>query len=222
MNLTAHALLFDMDGTLVDSTVVVERTWHAFAERHGLDGDAVLASAHGRRTAETVAAHAPAGIDLQAETTRIEADEVLATDGVVAVAGAAELLAQIPAGGWALVTSASRALAESRMGAAGLAMPLEVISADDVRNGKPDPEGYLAAAERLGVDARQAIVLEDARAGIEAGLASGAQVLVIGAHAGPSADGLPRIPDFRGVSVEPAADGQLRLRRVGLPGNGGS
>lgn len=211
MILTARALLVDMDGTLVDSTAAVERSWRAFAGRHGLDADAVIASAHGRRTVETVVAHAPAGVDVAAETERIEAEEVNATEGIVAVPGAPELLARIPPGGWALVTSAGRALAASRMGVAGLPLPREIVSADDTRAGKPDPEGYLAAAARLGIDARDTVVLEDADPGIQAGLASGATVLVVGTRAGAAAAGLPRVADLRGLSVERAAGGRLTL-----------
>lgn len=219
MTLTAQALLFDMDGTLVDSTVVVVQTWRDFAARHGLDAEVVLASAHGRRTGETVRAHAPAGVDVDAETARIEAAEIVTTDGIVAVPGAADLLATLPPDRWALVTSAGLALAESRMAAAGLAMPARVVSADDVSEGKPHPEGYLAGAATLGVPASETIVLEDAAAGIEAGRASGAQVLVVGDQAGAAGEGLPQVTDFRELRVELDATGRFALHgaRVGVP-----
>ncbi|GAA4913937.1 HAD-IA family hydrolase [Streptomyces coeruleoprunus] len=208
--LTAHVLLFDMDGTLVDSTEAVERTWRRFAVRHGLDAEVILASAHGRRTAETVARHAPQGVDVAAETEWLVARDIADTRGTVAVPGAAELLAALPPGRWALVTSAGRELAERRMAAAGLPMPDVVVSADDVRRGKPDPEGYLAAAARLGVPPTAAVVFEDAELGLEAAHAAGGSAVVVGPHEGPAALGVPRIADFRDVTVTTTAAG-LRL-----------
>ncbi len=196
------ALLFDMDGTLVDSTAVVERTWRAFADRHRLDVHRILAVSHGRRTEETVAEFAPPGVDADAEARQLIAQEVVDTEGIVAVPGAARLLSSLLPGTWALVTSAGRALAEARMRAAGLPVPPVVISADDVTTGKPSPEGYLAAAGRLGIMAEQAIVFEDAEAGVLAARASGARTVVVGRCAAPSTDGLDRVADLHGVHVE--------------------
>ncbi|MER7001234.1 HAD-IA family hydrolase [Streptomyces sp. NPDC000410] len=210
IELTAQALLFDMDGTLVDSTTAVERTWRRFADRHGLDAEAILAGSHGQRTAETVARHAPPGADVAAETAWLVAQDVADTRGTVAVPGAAALLAALPPHRWALVTSAGRELAVRRMAAAGLPLPEVVISADDVRRGKPDPEGYLAAAARLGVDPSAAVVFEDAELGLEAAHAAGAPAVVVGPHAGPATAGLPRLADFRAVSVK-ATDSGVRL-----------
>jgi sugar-phosphatase len=198
---SAAALLFDMDGTLVDSTTVIERTWRSFASRHGLDAEQVLASSHGRRTEETVAAFAPAGVDIVAEARRLVAQEVLDIEGIVALPGAAGLLASLPEDRWALVTSAGRDLAEARMGAAGLPVPSVVISADDVTAGKPSPEGYLAAADRLGVLPHQTVVFEDAEAGVLAARASGARTVVVGACAVSAAEGLDRVADLRRVRV---------------------
>ncbi|MFD4522523.1 HAD-IA family hydrolase [Streptomyces sp. NPDC058470] len=208
--LTAQALLFDMDGTLIDSTEAVERTWRRFAARHGLDPAAILAGAHGQRTAETVAAHAPPGTDVDAETAWLVSQDVADTRGTVALPGAAELLAKLPAGRWALVTSAGRELAVRRMAAAGLPLPDVVVTADDVRRGKPDPEGYLAAAVRLGVDPRATIVFEDAELGLLAGRAAGGYTVVVGPHGGSAAEGRPRIADYRDATVADSGDG-LRL-----------
>ncbi|MFR9730974.1 HAD-IA family hydrolase [Saccharopolyspora sp. MS10] len=203
--LAPRALLFDMDGTLVDSTAVVERTWRDFAERHGLDVADILAGSHGRRSGETIAQHLPSGADLAAETARVDAQEMRDLNGVVAVPGAAELLAGLPAGSWALVTSAGADLAARRMAAAGLPMPGVVVTAEDVRHGKPDPEGYRKAAAGLGVPPEATVVFEDAEAGIAAGRAAGARVVVVGSHGGAAAEGLARIPDFCHVRV--AAEG---------------
>ncbi|QCW79470.1 TIM barrel protein [Streptomyces sp. S6] len=137
--LTAQTLLFDMDGTLVDSTEAVARTWSRFARRHGLDAGRILASAHGQRTAETVAAHAPPGTDVEAETAWLVGQDLADTGGTVAVPGAAELLAALPPHRWALVTSAGQELAVRRMAAAGLPLPDVLISADDVREASRRP-----------------------------------------------------------------------------------
>ncbi|MFI9175634.1 HAD-IA family hydrolase [Streptomyces lincolnensis] len=206
-----EALLFDMDGTLVDSTVVVERTWRRFAARHGLDAEAILATAHGRRTGETVAAYVPAGVDAAAETARLVAEEVEDVDGIVPVPGAAELLASLPEGCWAVVTSAGRELTHRRMAAAGLPLPPLLISADDVREGKPSPEGYLAAAAALAVDPAATVVFEDAEAGLRAAVASGGAPVVVGAHGGTAAKGLPRVRDLRDVTVTGAGLGALHV-----------
>lgn len=209
--LTAQTLLFDMDGTLVDSTAAVARTWGRFAARHGLDAAEVLASAHGQRTAETVAAHAPAGTDLAAETAWLVAQDVADTDGTVAVPGAAAFLASLPADRWALVTSAGRDLAVRRMAAAGLPLPGVLVSADDVAAGKPSPEGFLKAAAMLGADPASAVVFEDAELGLLAARAAGCYPVVVGGHDGPAAQGRPRIPDFTAVSCTSSETDGLRL-----------
>lgn len=204
----ARALLLDMDGTLVDSTAVVERTWRRFAARHGLDPAAILAGSHGRRTGETVALHAPPGVDVAAETTRLEAEEVADVEGVVAVPGAAELLAGLPPDRWAVVTSAGRELTARRMAAAGLDLPPAVVTADDVTHGKPSPEGYIAAAGRLGARPGEALVFEDAEAGMRAAEAAGARWVAVGRHRVP--EGLKptaRVADLRGVHLRVEVDG---------------
>ncbi|WPZ37193.1 HAD family hydrolase (plasmid) [Thalassobaculum sp. OXR-137] len=174
-----HALLFDMDGTLVNSIAVVERTWTRFADRHGIDADKVLAACHGRRTSETVADFAPPGVSIAEETARIDAEELADFDGIVEVEGATKLLKSIPAGRWAVVTSADRNLANLRMAAAGLPLPQVMVTAEDVMIGKPAPDGYLAAAEALGVTPANCLVFEDAPAGIQAGNAAGAKVIAV-------------------------------------------
>ncbi|MCJ7858153.1 HAD-IA family hydrolase [Corynebacterium kalidii] len=175
---TVAAILFDIDGTLVDSTPAVNRAWRSWAARHGIDADAVLAVCHGRRSADTIAEFLPAE-DVAAEAEELERVEAADVDGVVALPGAAELLAALPESAWAAVTSGSRALMRARLAAAGLPVPEVLVAAEDVTEGKPDPQGYRAAARRLGVDPADCLVLEDAPAGLGAGRAAGGRVLAV-------------------------------------------
>lgn len=195
-SLRARAALFDMDGTLVDSTAVVEVMWSAFAERFDLDRATVLGAIHGVRAADSVRRFAPAGSDVAAIVAELDADELEHTEGTVAIPGAIAFLASLPRERVALVTSASPALAAGRLAAAGVTSPDTVVTAHDVANGKPAPDCYLAAAARLGVAATDAIVFEDAEAGIRAGLDAGMRVVVVGSHESPSTHGLPRIPHY--------------------------
>ena len=178
----AKALLFDMDGTLLDSTESVERMWRSFANLHGLDLDEILAKDRGRRTFDTVAFFAPKHIDVQEETARLTALEIADTKGVKAIAGAREFLQAILLGKWAIVTSAHLELATSRMNAAGLPIPKVLITAEDVKQGKPSPEGYLLAAQKLQVAPEECIIFEDAPSGITAAVNAGIRVIAVGEH----------------------------------------
>jgi sugar-phosphatase len=176
--LRCAAVLFDMDGTLVDSRACVERTWRAWCARHGLDAEALLRNSHGRRNHETVRIAAP-HLDPAPEIAALVAAEEACRDGIVAVRGAASLLAALPPWRWAVVTSAWRRLAELRLRLAGLPTPQILVTADEVRRGKPDPEGYLRAAELLGVRPESCVVVEDAPAGTGAARAAGMRVVGI-------------------------------------------
>lgn len=211
--LTGAVLLFDMDGTLVDSTASVERAWTRFAARHGLDAAAILAVAHGRPTIEVVAEFAPAGVDAKAETDRIEAEEIDRTDGISEIPGAAALLGSLDPARWAVVTSATRALTLRRLAAVGVPLPKVLVAADDVTNGKPHPQPYLMAAKALGYEAAEAVVFEDAPAGLESARAAGAAAVVVGGYRGEAAAGLPRVPDLQGVRV--AAEGAVLTVSLG-------
>lgn len=208
--LHAAALLFDMDGTLVDSTAVVEATWGAFAELHSLDLAEVLAFAHGRPTAATVRHFLSHPALIASETRRLVEHEESTTEGVREVPGAAEFIAALPRSAWAVVTSASRVLASNRMRAAGIPLPDVLISADDITRGKPDPQGYLLAADALRVNIGSTIVFEDSPAGIRAGLASNALTVAIGTLA--AFDGhIERFENFHGFEVagQPPAGGVI-------------
>lgn len=195
-SLRTRAALFDMDGTLVDSTAVVEVIWSAFAERFDLDRATVLGAVHGVRAADSVRRFAPAGSDVAAIVAELDAYELEHTDGTIEIPGATAFLASLPRERVALVTSASPALAAGRLAAAGVPSPDTVVTAHDVENGKPAPDCYLAAAARLGVAPADAIVFEDAEAGIRAGLDAGMRVVVVGSHESPSTHGLPRIRHY--------------------------
>lgn len=174
-----QAVLFDMDGTLLDSHVAVERVWRKWAAAFGRDSAPIMRECHGRRTVDTVRAFEIPGLDVDVEVKKIEALEIADTEGVVAIPGAAELLARLPADRFAVVTSASRALATARLVAAGLPVPAHMINAEHVSCGKPDPEGYMKGAALCGTTADQCLVFEDAPAGLEAGRRAGADVVAI-------------------------------------------
>jgi len=172
------AILFDLDGVLVDSTECIRRNWSEWAVRHGLDPTAVIRAAQGRRTIETVRAVAPQ-LDPDVELAALASDESRETEGVREVPGARELLATLPAGRWAVVTSAVRAAAELRLRHVGLPVPAVLVAADEVSHGKPHPEGYLVAAAALGTPPADCLVVEDAPAGIEAAQSGGMAVIAL-------------------------------------------
>ena len=166
-NFSCAAVLFDLDGVLVDSTHSVERQWRLWASEIGVGPEQVLENAHGRRTLEVVRLLRP-DLDAEAEVIRLEAREAEDTDGVAVMPGAAELLASIPAERWGIVTSGTRHLATSRLRLAQLPIPRVLVCGDEVINGKPHPEPYLKGAQFLGVHSRECLVIEDAPAGIAA------------------------------------------------------
>ena len=177
-SVSCRAILFDLDGVLVDSAECVERTWRKWATDHELDPERVIAAAHGRRTLETVRMVAPQ-LSAEAELATLAASESTTSEGVYEIAGARELLEQLPAAKWAVVTSGIRAVAEFRLRYAQLPVPPVMICADEITRGKPDPEGYLTAASRLGYSSGDCVVIEDAPAGIEAARAAGMRVIAI-------------------------------------------
>jgi len=170
------AILFDMDGVLVDSTAAVAGTWGRWALAHSLDPQLVIDGAHGRRTIETVREFAP-HLDADAEANRIESAEAMELDTVTVIPGALQLLRSLPDGLWGVVTSATRPMALTRLRDAGYPMPRVLVTADDVIHGKPAPEPYLKGAAGLGIAAEECIVFEDSPAGIRAANAAGMKVI---------------------------------------------
>src|SRR5205823_10428895 len=168
----------DMDGTLVDSRIACEKLVHSWASRHGLDAELISAAAQGRTNRDIIREFTP-HLPVNEESARLNEEELLYREGNVAIRGAVEIVSALPPGTWALVTSASRRVAEMRLECAGLPTPAVLISSDDVRRGKPDPEGYLRAAEQLGAAPDHCLVIEDTPAGLEAARTAGMQVLAI-------------------------------------------
>ena len=172
------AILFDLDGVLIDSTPAVARVWTKWATEHGFDPKTVVRHAHGRPSIATVEAFLPQA-DLQAENLKLEQAEIEDLDGVVPLPGAKELLDALPPERWTIVTSGTRPLAEVRLRAAGLQVPQRMVTASDITNGKPDAEPYLKGAAALGLAAEDCMVIEDAPAGVRSGKTAGAAVLAV-------------------------------------------
>jgi sugar-phosphatase len=170
------ALLFDLDGVLIDSTPAVARVWHRWALEHGLAPDEVVRRAHGRPSVTTIRELLP-NSDFVAEDREVERREIEDLDGVVPLPGVLELLSSLPAERWTIVTSCTRPLALVRLRAAGLPTPMKLITSTGITNGKPHPEPYLKGASLLGYPAADCVVVEDAPAGIRAGKAAGARVI---------------------------------------------
>jgi sugar-phosphatase len=175
---SCKAILFDLDGVLVNSAECVERTWRVWAARHHLDAEKVISFAHGRRTIETVQLVAPE-LSADEELRDLESSEAMTAEGVYQIAGARALLESLPGDRWAVVTSGVRAVAEFRIRLTGLPTPAVMICADDIDRGKPHPQGYLKAAAKLGQSPADCLVIEDAPAGIEAAHNGGMRAIAI-------------------------------------------
>jgi len=204
----ARAVLLDMDGTLVDSTAVVERLWLEWAKPHGLDPQHVLEVVHGRQGHQSMAILLP---ERDHAINLVENQEMLAresgdVDGVVAIGGAQRLLASLAKHPHAIVTSANVALMTARMDAAGLGIPDLAITAESVSASKPHPEGFLKAASLLGVEPAGCVVFEDSPAGIQAGLAAGMIVIGVGPLASVN-DPTYAVDDLTQITIIEREDG---------------
>ena len=216
MPIFCAAILFDLDGVLIDSTPAVARVWSQWAISHGFNPQEVVAHAHGRPSISTIRDYLP-DADSEAENRLVESGEIADLDGVVPLPGALELLASLPENRWTIVTSCTRALAEVRIQAAGLPVPKKIVTATDIVHGKPHPEPYLKGASILGFPASGCVVIEDAPAGIRSGKAAGAKVIAFQTTADESilraagADWI--VPDASHIRAVSSASGlQLELR----------
>lgn len=205
---SARAVLLDMDGTLVDSTAAVERVWREWAAPHGIDPEYLLSVIHGRQGHQSMAILLPDRPHEQniAENAQILAAEADDLDGVVAIAGADTLLADLCELPHAIVTSASAPLMRARMAAAGLRVPDVQVTAESVQNSKPAPDGFLLAASQLGIDPVDCVVFEDSGAGIASGRAAGMRVIGVGAAAAAFSPDVV-VADLTSVRVAPDAAG---------------
>jgi sugar-phosphatase len=212
VTIATDGVLFDCDGVLVDSDASVAQAWGRWARKYLLDPVAVGEMVHGRRAADTVEMlidpeHRAVALD------DINSFEVQDAATVTPVPGALELTGSMAGAHWAVVTSGNRILARARLYAAGIAAPEVLITADDVVNGKPDPEGFLAAAARIGVAPERAVVFEDAASGVLAARAAGVGTVVgVGARA-LETDADLVVQDLTGITW---TDDGLRIRRAGL------
>jgi sugar-phosphatase len=197
--LPVRGLLFDCDGVLVDSDASVTAAWSRWATHHGLDPVEVVALVHGRRAVDTVAhlihvGGRPAALEL---VNRFEVEDAAT---VRAIPGADALLRALPPSRWAVVTSALSDLAHARITAAGIPFPRVLVTADQVSRGKPDPEGYLRAAELLGLPPEDCVVLEDAVQGVAAARAAGVGAVVGVGHRVAVAEVDVRVDDLRALT----------------------
>lgn len=176
--ISCKALLFDMDGVLIDSTPAVVRVWSWWARQHGFDPDETVHNAHGRPSIATIRELLP-NADHDAENREVERREILDVDGIIPLPGVHELLTSLPVDRWTIVTSCTKPLAEVRIRVAGISAPDRMITAHDITRGKPDPEPYLKGAALLGFAPEDCLVIEDASAGVRSGKAAGARVIAL-------------------------------------------
>ncbi len=174
------AIVFDLDGVLVDSTAFVEQQWRRWARARGLRAEPFLRVCHGRRALETIRLAAPQ-LDAEAEVAAFIPVEGSSADAeaIGPLPGAARLLAALPPWSWGVATSGPRAAAGSRLRRAGLSLPPVLVCAEDVARGKPSPDVYLKAARDLGISPADCLVMEDAPAGIQAARAAGMPVIAV-------------------------------------------
>jgi len=171
-----RGLLFDLDGVLIDSTPAVARVWSRWAIEHGFDPEDTVRRAHGRPSINTIRELLP-NADHEAENQKVERGEIEDIEGLAPLPGAREFLNSLHPDQWTIVTSCTRPLAETRLKAADLPIPPRLLTSNDVKFGKPNPEPYVKGAAILGFPAKDCIVFEDAPAGILAGKAAGATVI---------------------------------------------
>lgn len=209
------AFLFDMDGTILTSLKAAERVWATWATRHGIDVPSFLPTIHGVQASETIRRLNLPGVDPETEAALITQHEIEDVAGIEPIVGAVAFLRSLPVDRWAIVTSAPRRLALRRLEAAGLPIPPVMVTAEDVDNGKPAPDCFLLAADRLGVAIDACLVFEDSPAGIASGRAAGAHLMVVTAtHDHWMAIPHATIVTYDDLCLLPAAGAALRLGMV--------
>ncbi|PSN07625.1 sugar phosphatase [Siccibacter turicensis] len=217
--LKCKGFLFDLDGTLVDSLPAVERAWCNWADRFGIAHDEVLGFIHGKQ-AITSLRHFMKGRsedEIAAEFTRLEQIEASDTEGIVALPGALALLTHLNEAGipWAIVTSGSLPVASARREATGLPLPEVFVTAERVTRGKPEPDAYLLGAELLGLAPEACVVVEDAPAGVHAGLNAKCRVIAVNAPADtPRLDEVDLVlTSLEQLTVEKSPDGVVTISK---------
>jgi sugar-phosphatase len=177
-SIVIRAVLFDMDGVLISSIAADERSWLKWAKLHGMQDTFSLRSTHGRRTVDSIRALRP-DLDLRIELNRMEDFDAEDTLGLTLYPGVEELLAELSAAQWSIVTSASERVMRHRLGILGVSLPAHVVTGDHVHAGKPNAEPYQLGAAQLGVKPSDCLVIEDAPSGIRAGKSAGCLVLAV-------------------------------------------
>lgn len=213
MPLTCEAVIFDLDGVLVNSDAVIERRWRQWADHHGIPFEEVEAVYHGRPMAEVIEEVAP-HLDPEAETNQVGAHMATDFEGLTAFEGAASTIDGLPEDQWAIATSGRHRTATARLNQTNLPRPDTLVTADDVENGKPAPDPYLLAAEGLGLAPDRCLVLEDAPAGVESAQRAGATVIGVTTTNSPdalsAADALIRT--IADIQIEPSDTGKLAVQ----------
>jgi sugar-phosphatase len=209
-----EAFLFDMDGTILTSIKSAERVWSAWAVRHGLDPDTFVPTVHGKRTEDTIRKLGLPGVDPVAEALGIALAEIEDVADIEEIAGVGRFLASLPMDRWAIVTSASRPLATARIAAAGLPMPPLLVSAEDVKHGKPAPDPFLLGAKKLGVAPQNCLVFEDTPIGLQAAESAGMDSIVVTAtHTHHVETQSAPVPDYADLVAVRTEGGLLKVQR---------
>jgi sugar-phosphatase len=209
-------LIFDLDGTLVDSSEVVRKVMESWSLKHDIPLQAVLDVCHGGRTEDTVSLVAP-HLCAKTEAAEIEHLESITLDGLMPIAGADRFLTSLSPDVWAIVTSSSMLTAKPKLETCGMAIPRVFVTAESVKKGKPYPEPFLKAAKELGIEPAECLVFEDADNGVNSALAAGCQVIIIGDSC-KIEDGniVCRSPNFTDLNMSNGGDLKLNGKVIAI------